>query len=123
MKMNEELSKKMKVPLELRPVSLEFMLGLMEGLSYLCFFYMFEDESNPAVTGENLAALEREVAKWFYICRKSLNSNKDLKKQMAFLIPDILAYYYEYNYNCLVRTIQILGVKHEAEKNKGWIGI
>ena len=113
-KINEELSKKMKVPLELRPVSLEFMLGLMEGLSYLCFFYMFEDESNPAVTGENLAALEREVAKWFYVCRRSLNSNKELKKVMKHLIPDILNYYYEYNYNCLIRTIQLLGVKHEA---------
>lgn len=123
MKINQELSNKMKVPLELRPVSLEFMLGLMEGLSYLCFFYMFEDEQNPAVTGENLAALEREVAKWFYVCRRSINSNKELKKVMKHLIPDILNYYYQYNYNCLIRTIQLLGVKHEAEKAKGYIGI
>lgn len=123
MKINEELSKKMKVPLELRPVSLEFMLGLMEGLSYLCFFFMFEDEQNAAVTGEHLAALEREVAKWFYLCRKSLNSNKDLKNIMKGLVPDILDYYYEYNYNCLIRTIQLLGTKQEAEINKGWIGI
>jgi BRO1-like domain len=123
MKISEDLAKKMKIPLELRPVSLEFMLGLMEGLSYLCFFFMFEDEQNPAVTGENLAALEREVAKWFFLCRKSLNSNKDLKKIMANLVPDVLGYYYEYNYNCLIRTIQILGAKQEAEINKGWIGI
>lgn len=122
-KMNEELNKKIKVPLELRPVSLEFMLGLMEGLSYLCFFFMFEDEQNPAVNGENLAALEREVAKWFYLCRKSINSNKDLKKVMSFLVPDILEYYYQYNYNCLVRVISLVGAKHEAEKNKGHIGV
>lgn len=75
------------------------------------------------MTGENLAALEREVAKWFYLCRKSLNTNKDLKKVMAFLVPDIFDYYYLYNYNCLVRVIQLLNVKHEAEKNKGHIGV
>lgn len=67
--MNEELSRTMKLPFELRPDSLTFLLGLCEGMSYLCFYFMFEDGSNPAVTGENLASLEKEVAKWFFICR------------------------------------------------------
>lgn len=122
-KHNAELSKVMKVPFELRPDSLEFMLGLMEGLSYLCFFYMFEDGSNPAVKGENLASLEREVAKWFYVCRENLKASKDLKKQMKNIYQDILHYYYLYNYNCLVRMVRIMGEKHEVEKTKGWIGI
>jgi hypothetical protein len=122
-KINQELSKVMKVPFELRPDSLEFMLGLMEGLSYLCFFFMFEDGSNPAITGENLASLEREIAKWFYLCRESLRSNRDLKKLMKDLYPDILSYYYNYNYNCLVRMIQIYGEKHNVEKTKGHIGV
>jgi hypothetical protein len=67
--MSEELSRAMKIPFELRRDSLDFLLGLTEGMSYLCFFYMFEDGSNPAVTGENLASLEKEVAKWFFLCR------------------------------------------------------
>lgn len=120
---NPELTKNMKVPFELRPDSLEFLLGLMEGLSYLCFFYMFEDGSNPAVTGENLASLEREVAKWFYVCRENLKANRDLKGIMKHLYPDILSYYYLYNYNCLVRMVKLMGEKHELEKTKGWIGI
>lgn len=65
-----ELSKSMKVPLEFRTSSLEFLLGLFEGLSYLCFFNIFD--SNPNVTQENLASLEREIAKWFYLCRDTL---------------------------------------------------
>lgn len=88
--LNPELSKIMKVPFELRPDSLEFMMGLMEGLSYLCFFFMFEDGSNQAVGDENLASLEREVAKWFYVCRESMKSSKDLKKKMKHIYPDIL---------------------------------
>jgi hypothetical protein len=91
-------------------------------MSYLCFYYMFEDGSNPAVTGENLASLEKEVAKWFFVCRQSLKSSKDLKKIMAELYPDILSLYYTYNYNCLLRTIGEVGKKHEAEKTKGYIG-
>jgi len=122
-KINKELSKVMKVPFELRPDSLEFMLGLMEGLSYLCFFFMFEDGSNPAITGENLASLEREIAKWFYLCRESVKSNRDLKKLMKDIYPDLLNYYYNYNYNCLVRMIQIYGEKHQVEKTKGHIGV
>lgn len=121
--MNQELSKAMKVPLELRPDSLEFLLGLTEGLSYLCFYYMFEDGSNPAVTGENLASLEKEIAKWFYICRKSLISNKKLKKIMKHIYADILEYYYLYTFNSYVRAIRILGEKHEMQKTKGFIGI
>lgn len=120
--MNEELARTMKLPFELRPDSLSFLLGLCEGMSYLCFYYMFEDGSNPAVTGENLASLEKEVAKWFFVCRQSLNSSKDLKKIMTELYPDILSLYYTYNYNCLLRTIGELGKKHELEKTKGHIG-
>ena len=121
-KINPELSKVMKVPFELRPTSLEFLLALMEGLSYLCFFYMFEDGSNPAVTGENLASLEHEIAKWFYICRENLKSDRKLMKNFKDIYPDILANYYNYNFNCLVRTIGILATKHDIEKTKGWIG-
>lgn len=103
--MSSELSKVMKVPFELRADALDFLLGLTEGMSYLCFFYMFEDGSNPAITGENLASLEKEVAKWFFLCRQSLKASKDLKKIMKNLYPEILEYYYLYNFNCLVRTI------------------
>lgn len=121
--LNAELSKTMKVPLELRPDSLEFLLGLTEGLSYLCFYYMFEDESNPAVKGDNLASLEKEIAKWFFVCRNSLTSNKDLRKIMKHLYPDILEYYYLYTFNSIVRAIRLTGEQHEAQKTKGFIGI
>jgi hypothetical protein len=121
--MSEELSKVMKVPFELRRDSLDFLLGLTEGMSYLCFFYMFEDGSNPAVQDENLAALEKEVARWFFLCRQSLKSSKDLRKIMKKLYPEILEYYYTYNFNCLVRTIKLAGIQHEAQKSKGFIGI
>lgn len=122
-KMHGELAKTMKVPLELRQDSLEFLLGLTEGLSYLCFYYMFEDGSNPAVKGDNLASLEKEIAKWFFICRKSLMSNKTLKKLMKDIYPDILEYYYLYTFNSYVRAIRLLGELHEVEKTKGHIGV
>jgi hypothetical protein len=122
-KINQELGKLMKVPFELRPDSLEFLLGLTEGLSYLCFFYMFEDGSNPAVKGANLCSLEDEIAKWFWLCRNSMRSNKKLKKMMKDIYPDILSYYYNYRYNSLCRAVQLLGDLHNAQKNKGFIGI
>jgi len=121
--MSKELNKTMKVPFELRSDALDFLLGLTEGMSYLCFFFMFEDGSNPGVNDENLASLEKEVAKWFFLCRQSLKASKDLRKIMKKLYPDILDYYYRYNFNCLVRTIKQAGIKHDAQKNKGFIGI
>jgi hypothetical protein len=121
--LTDELNKVMKLPFELRADALDFLLGLTEGMSYLCFYYMFEDGSNPAVSGDNLASLEKEVARWFFLCRQSLKASKDLKKIMKGLYPEILEYYYLYNFNCLVRTIKIAGIKHDAEKTKGFIGI
>ena len=111
----------MKIPMEFKPSSLEFLLGLFEGLSYLCFFEMFN--GNPNVTQENLASLEREIAKWFYLCRDNIKNNKELKKVMLHIYPDILSYYYNHNYNALSRAIKLLGDKHTVEKTKGWIGI
>lgn len=111
----------MKIPMEFKPSSLEFLLGLFEGLSYLCFFEMFN--GNPSVTQDNLASLEREIAKWFYLCRDNIKNNKELKKVMLHVYPDILSYYYTQNYNALDRAIKLLGQKHSVEKSKGWIGI
>ena len=75
---NPELAKAMKIPMEFKPSSLEFLLGLFEGLSYLCFFEIFNASENPNITQENLASLEREVAKWFYLCRDNIKNNKPL---------------------------------------------
>jgi len=36
----------MKVPLEMRPISLEFMIQLTEGYSYLGFYRKIENSSN-----------------------------------------------------------------------------
>lgn len=116
-----ELQKVVKIPTEFKASSLEFLLGLFEGLSYLCFLEMFS--ANPNVTQENLASLEREIAKWFYLCRDNLRNNKDLKKIMKHVYPDVLSYYYTHNYNALDRTIKLLAQKHIAEKTKGYIGI
>ena len=123
LKIQPELEKSMKVPFEMRADSLQFLLGFTEGLSYLCFFYMFEDGSNPAVTGENLASLEKEIAKWFFVCRQSLSSNKKLRKLMKPFKEDILEFYYTNLFNCYIRTIHNLGIQHEAQKTKGFIGI
>lgn len=67
--------------------------------------------------------MEREVAKWFYLCRDNIKSNKPLMKVMKHVYQDVLSYYYNYNYNALTRTVSTLGKRHIAEKTKGWIGI
>ncbi len=119
---NKELANTVKIPMEFKPSSLEFLLGLFEGLSYLCFFEIFNSNPNAGVGEDNLASLEREIAKWFYLCRDNLKANKDLMKVMKHVYEDVLSYYYNYNYNAITRTVKFLGEKHAAEKSKGWIG-
>lgn len=122
-KLQPELSNHMQLPLELRESSVDFMVGMMEGLSYMCFFKMLSDGSNSKVTEENLASLEREIAKWFFSCRQSFKQSKDLRKQLKQAYPEILSHYYNYSYQAVARMARLFAQKHEAQVTKGFIGI
>ena len=122
-KIQPELSKVQQLPLELTESSVDFLVSLMEGLSYLCFFNMLSDGSNPNVKDENLASLEREIAKWFYKCRSILKTNKNLAKKMKKFFSEILNNYYHYSFAAVLRMARSFGDKHKAAVTKGFIGI
>lgn len=113
----------MKLPLEYRPSTLEFMNAFLNGLAYLCIFSILLESSGGKVAEENLASLEREISNHFYIVKDVVKSDSQLKKLFGYLLDDVLAQYYEYGINCLVRVSNAFEAKHAEAKTKGFNGL
>jgi hypothetical protein len=109
-----EINKIMKMPLEFCPQAVSFMTALFEGLCYMATLRLLE---------EQLASLEREIGKWFFICRQICKENSTLRKQVKAYLPDIMFNYYWHTYNALSRMASEFGKKHELEITKGHIGV
>lgn len=110
----------MKLPLEYRPSTLEFLNALMTGLAYMCIFNILLESSEGKVADENLASLEREISNHFYIVKDVVKNDKQLKKLFGYLLDDVLSKYYEFGVNCLVRVANSFEKQHEEAKTKGF---
>lgn len=110
----------MKLPIEFRQSTLEFINSLMTGLGYNCIFNIMIETGN--VPDENIASLEREISNHFYVVKDVLKNDSSLKKIFGYLLDDVLAKYYDYGINCLVRTANSFEKKHNEAKTKGHIG-
>ena len=116
-----EINKVMKMPLEFSPQAVQFLTSLFEGLCYMATLRLMED--NPAVKKDQLASLEREIGKWFFVCRNIAKQNSSIKNKMKAYLPDLMFNYYWHTYQALARMASLYGEKHEAEVTKGFIGI
>lgn len=113
----------MKLPLEYRPSTLEFLNALLTGLAYLCVSQILIESSQGKVSEENMASLEREISNHFYIVKDVVKNDSQLKKLFGYLLDDVLSKYYEYGINCLVRVSNSFEAKHAEAKSKGFNGI
>lgn len=113
----------MKLPLEYRPSTLEFINALLTGLAYVCVFQILLESSSGKVAEENMASLEREISNHFYIVKDVVKNDSQLKKLFGYLLDDVLCKYYEYGINCLVRVSNSFEAKHAEAKSKGFNGI
>lgn len=120
---NQQLQNSMKLPLEYRPATLEFMNALMTGLAYMCIFNILLESSQGKVGDDSLAGLEREISNHFYIVKDVIKSDAQLKKLFGYLLDDVLSKYYEFGINCLVRVANLFEKQHEEAKTKGFNGI
>lgn len=112
----------MKLPLEYRPSTLEFLNALLTGLAYICIFNILVESSGGKVSEENLASLEREISNHFYIVKDVIKNDSSLKKLFGYLLEDVLSKYYEFGINCLIRVANSFETKHAEAKTKGFIG-
>lgn len=110
----------MKLPLEYRPSTLEFLNALLTGLAYMCIFNILLEGSPGQVSDENLASLEREISNHFYIVKDVIKTDSQLKKLFGYLLEDVLSKYYEFGINCLIRVANSFQKKHEEAKTKGF---
>jgi hypothetical protein len=120
MRYNQPLQNSMKLPVEFRAGTLEFLNALMVGLAYNCIFNIMSDSGQ--VSDENLASLEKEISNNFYTVKDVLKNDSTLKKIFGYLLEDVLSKYYEFAINCLVRTANAMEKKHAEAKTKGYIG-
>lgn len=120
MRYNQPLQNSMKLPIEFRAGTLEFLNSLMIGLAYNCIFNIMSEAGQ--VSDENLASLEKEISNNFYTVKDVLKNDSALKKIFSYLLEDVLAKYYEFAINCLVRTSNAMEKKHSEAKTKGFIG-
>lgn len=120
MRYNQPLQNSMKLPIEFRAGTLEFLNSLMIGLAYNCIFNIMSEAGQ--VSDENLASLEKEISNNFYTVKDVLKNDSSLKKIFGYLLEDVLAKYYEFAINCLVRTSNAMEKKHSEAKTKGFIG-
>jgi hypothetical protein len=120
---NVQLQNTMKLPLEYRPSTLEFMNALMTGMAYMCIFNILVEGSPGKVPDESLAGLEREISNHFYIVKDVVKTDPQLKKIFGYLLEDVLSKYYEFGINCLVRVANSFEKQHEEAKSKGFNGI
>lgn len=121
-KYGKELQTLMKVPLEYESSSIEFLIGLMNGLGYLCVFNILLITAQGKVADESLASLEREISNCFYVVKDVIKNNSAMKKLFKDLNDDVLSKYYEFGINCLVRVANSFEVKQAEVKTKGHIG-
>lgn len=119
---NQQMQNQMKLPLEYRPSTLEFLNALLTGLSYLCISQILLESSQGKVSEENMASLEREISNHFFIVKDVVKSDSQLKKLFGYLLEDVLAKYYEYGINCLLRVSNSFEAKHNEAKSKGFNG-
>lgn len=122
MRYNTQLQNTMKLPLEFRPATLEFLNALLSGLGYLCIFNILSEQPAGQVPDDNMASLEREISNNFFVVKDVLKNNSELKKIFGYLLDDILAQYYEFGINCLIRIANDFSKKHAEAKTKGFIG-
>jgi hypothetical protein len=113
----------MKLPLEYRPSTLEFMNALMTGLAYMCIFNILVESSTGKVADESLASLEREISNHFYIVKDVVKNDQQLKKLFGYLLDDVYSKYYEFGVNCLIRVANSFEKQHEEAKTKGFNAI
>ena len=113
----------MKLPLEYKPSTLEFLNALLTGLAYLCIYNILLESSQGKMSEENLASLEREISNHFYIVKDVIKNDAQLKKLFGYLLEDVLSKYYEFGINCLVRVGNSFEAKHAEAKTKGFNGI
>lgn len=117
------MQNQMKLPLEYRPSTLEFLNALLTGLAYLCVSQILLESSGGKVSEENMASLEREISNHFFIVKDVIKNDSQLKKLFGYLLDDVLSKYYEYGINCLVRVSNSFEAKHAEAKSKGFNGI
>lgn len=120
MRYNQPLQNSMKLPIEFRAGTLEFLNALMVGLAYNCIFNIMSESGQ--VSDDNLASLEKEISNNFYTVKDVLKNDSALKKIFGYLLEDVLTKYYEFAINCLVRVANSMEKKHAEAKTKGFIG-
>lgn len=120
---NQQLQNSIKLPLEYKPSTIEFLNALMNGLGYLCLYNIMCEIQGAEVKDENLASLEREISNHFYVVKDILKADKALQKVFGYLLDDVYAKYFEFGINCLVRMANSFEKQHAEAKTKGFIGI
>lgn len=119
---NKNLQNTMKLPLEFKMSTLEFMRSLFVGLAYLCIFHIMAELTQGNPQEEKMASLEKEISNNFYIVKDLLKSNSSLKKLFGYLLDDVLAKYYEFGLNCLIRMSNHFEKLHAEKNTQGHIG-
>jgi hypothetical protein len=119
---NQLLSNSMKVPLEFKSSTIEFLVALITGLAYMCIFNIMSEGMKDQISDDNLASLEREISNNFFIVKGIIKSDSTLKKTFGYILSDVIGKYYEFGINCLVRMANNFGKQQEAAKTKGHIG-
>lgn len=119
---NQLLSNSMKVPLEFKSSTVEFLNGLITGLAYTCIFNIMSETMKDKVGDDSLASLEREISNNFFLVKGVIKNDSTLKKTFGYILDDIFSKYYEFGINCLVRMANAFGKQHEEAKTKGHIG-
>lgn len=122
MRYNSLLSNVMKVPLEFKSSTVEFLIALITGLAYMCIFNIMSEGMKDKVGDDNLASLEKEISNNFFIVKGVIKNDSTLKKTFGYILDDVLSKYYEFGINCLVRMANNFGKLHEEAKTKGHIG-
>lgn len=95
----------------------------MTGLAYLCILEILKQSAQGKVGEEDLAALDQEISKNFFIVRDILKSNAALRKIFGYLNDDIAAKYFDHGISALVRMAKVFEAKHNEAKSKGYNGV
>ena len=120
---NQQLQNTMKVPLEYQSSSLEFLNCFLNGMAYLCLLEMIKLSGQGKASEEDLASLDQEISKNFFIIRDIFKTNNSLKKIFGYLNDDVTAKYYDHGISALLRMSKVFEAKHTEAKAKGHNGI
>jgi hypothetical protein len=122
MRYNNLLANSMKVPLEFKPSTIEFLSSLITGLAYICIFNIMSETMKDKVNDDNLASLEKEISNNFYVVKGVIKNDSTLKKTFGYILDDVLSKYYEFGMNCLIRMANNFEKQQAEAKTKGHIG-